>query len=322
MKKLSILFAALALVFSMAGTAVAIDIGNEINLLIASGKASNDVLNHCVVNLVKSSQGSVTATVYATAYETITVNQLLANAQEPSSCTNKITRFVFELTNQYRPATELAVGISADRLTANIYTAGERKDAAMASFVQGLVDCLNNIPYDRNKDPNLNPTLSAASSSGSSSGYDWIKPFAPSEMAKISDPVKAFKVAAFKVFANTYVVNGETKNMDVQSYAKGDLTYFPVRYLAYALGVSKDDIAWADEAKSVTITKGQTTVIMTIGDNTMMVNDKPIKMDVAPEISNSRTMLPARWLAEALGAEVSWDDATQQATIKIAQPGN
>lgn len=40
-------------------------------------------------------------------------------------------------------------------------------------------------------------------------------------------------------------------------------------------------------------------------------------MDVAPEITNDRTMLPARWVAEALDAEVEWDEETQEAIIKI-----
>lgn len=32
-------------------------------------------------------------------------------------------------------------------------------------------------------------------------------------------------------------------------------------------------------------------------------------------IVNSRTMLPIRFVAEALGANVSWDDTTQTVTI-------
>ena len=49
----------------------------------------------------------------------------------------------------------------------------------------------------------------------------------------------------------------------------------------------------------------------------MQVNQKPITMDVAPEITNDRTFLPARWVAEALGAEVGWDSIAKQTTIKI-----
>ena len=41
-------------------------------------------------------------------------------------------------------------------------------------------------------------------------------------------------------------------------------------------------------------------------------------MDVAPVIINSRTMLPVRYVAEALGAEIGWDGATSTATLKTA----
>jgi hypothetical protein len=40
-------------------------------------------------------------------------------------------------------------------------------------------------------------------------------------------------------------------------------------------------------------------------------------MDVAPEIKDGRTMLPFRWIAQALGASVEWDEATQTVTVKL-----
>jgi hypothetical protein len=49
----------------------------------------------------------------------------------------------------------------------------------------------------------------------------------------------------------------------------------------------------------------------------MQVNGQSTRMDVSPEITNDRTFLPARWVAEALGAEVEWDDITKQAIIKM-----
>jgi hypothetical protein len=48
----------------------------------------------------------------------------------------------------------------------------------------------------------------------------------------------------------------------------------------------------------------------------MLASGKTVIMDVPPEISKGRTMLPARWVAEALGAEVEWDGDTGEVTIK------
>ncbi|GAB6273563.1 MAG: hypothetical protein STSR0004_04260 [Peptococcaceae bacterium] len=49
----------------------------------------------------------------------------------------------------------------------------------------------------------------------------------------------------------------------------------------------------------------------------MVINGVSITMDVAAELSNGRTMLPFRWIAQALGASVKRDDATKTVTMEI-----
>ncbi|MDI9480078.1 MAG: copper amine oxidase N-terminal domain-containing protein, partial [Bacillota bacterium] len=121
----------------------------------------------------------------------------------------------------------------------------------------------------------------------------------------------------FVIGSNIYTVNGLTKVMDVAPYIKNDRTYVPYRYLALALGVAEDDIVWDAAAQKVTVTKGENTVEAVIGSTTLTVNGSAVTMDVAPEISNSRTMLPARFLAEALGATVGWDPATRTVVFEM-----
>lgn len=48
----------------------------------------------------------------------------------------------------------------------------------------------------------------------------------------------------------------------------------------------------------------------------LIVNGKEIKPDVPPQIIGDRTMVPVRWIAEALGAEVEWDAATKTVIIR------
>lgn len=48
----------------------------------------------------------------------------------------------------------------------------------------------------------------------------------------------------------------------------------------------------------------------------MFVNGLEIHSDVPPQIIDGRTLIPARALAEALGARVSWDEASQKVTIE------
>lgn len=57
-------------------------------------------------------------------------------------------------------------------------------------------------------------------------------------------------------------------------------------------------------------------LILTIDKLEAKVFGKTVANDVAPIITNDRTMLPARFVAENLGAVVSWDEADRIVTIK------
>jgi len=105
------------------------------------------------------------------------------------------------------------------------------------------------------------------------------------------------------------------KTMDVAPYIKDGRTYLPVRYVADALGVTEDNILWDPVTRSVTIFKGDRIAQMTIDSTTLLVNGVEINMDVAPEITNGRTMLPVRWMTQALGAGIAWDAETQTVTV-------
>ncbi|MDD2553217.1 MAG: copper amine oxidase N-terminal domain-containing protein [Desulfotomaculaceae bacterium] len=123
---------------------------------------------------------------------------------------------------------------------------------------------------------------------------------------------------SFTIGSTTYVVNGVEKTADVAPYISGDRTFFAVRFVANALGVPDANISWNPVDQSVLIIKGERVLKLVIGSTTMMVNGVPVIMDVAPQIVEpGRTMLPVRWVAEALGASVAWDAATQTATLTI-----
>lgn len=47
----------------------------------------------------------------------------------------------------------------------------------------------------------------------------------------------------------------------------------------------------------------------------VFLNGKQLSFDVPPEIVNNRTFMPIRKIAEALGAEVGWDNSTKRITI-------
>ena len=68
--------------------------------------------------------------------------------------------------------------------------------------------------------------------------------------------------------------------------------------------------AWAEKDNS------DNRIVLTIGEKDALVFGITKTNDVAPKIVNDRTMLPARFVAENLGAEVSWDGEKELVTIK------
>lgn len=123
--------------------------------------------------------------------------------------------------------------------------------------------------------------------------------------------------AVFVIGSTTYTVNGVEAEMDVAPYVKDGRTYLPVRYAGYALGVAEENIFWDNSTGTATLIKGDRVVQFTIGQKAMIINGASVALDVAPEITNGRTMLPFRWIATAFGASVDWDGETQTVTMEL-----
>lgn len=134
-------------------------------------------------------------------------------------------------------------------------------------------------------------------------------------LATIVSPTAA--KAQFVIGQNSFVVNGETKTMDVAPYISNDRTYMPLRFAANALGVSDDNIIWNAAEQSAVIIKGDKVVKFVVGSNAMYLGGITVTMDVAPEIKDGRVMLPVGWLGKALNATISWDQATQTASFEV-----
>lgn len=112
-------------------------------------------------------------------------------------------------------------------------------------------------------------------------------------------------------------VNGSLIKPDVPPQIVNQRTLVPIRFVAEALGAS---VNW-DPAKNTVIINSslaQNTPLPSIQKSktiSIIVDGQQIKSDVPPQIINQRTMVPIRFVAEALGAEVNWDGTTQTVLI-------
>lgn len=168
-----------------------------------------------------------------------------------------------------------------------------------------------------------NSSSSSVSSSGSSSSGTALVATSEIQPTTVQEPVAllASAVTNQPVIQYFYVgpkilLNGQPINFDVQPEIKNDRTFAPVRTLAYSLGVPEDGVSWDGTTNTVTINKSDLTLKLTIGSSIITVNGEPREMDVAPYIKDDRTMFPIRFIAEALGATVEWDEKTQKVIIR------
>ena len=114
--------------------------------------------------------------------------------------------------------------------------------------------------------------------------------------------------------ATTMAVGTETVTLDTPAYINAEnYTELPLRAVSEAFGAT---VGWDDASRTVTIMMGQRIVSMTIGSKTMYINGTPVAMNTAPEITNERTFVPVRDLANALGiTKIDWNEASATVTL-------
>ena len=109
-------------------------------------------------------------------------------------------------------------------------------------------------------------------------------------------------------------VNGNLIETNSDVYIKDGYTMLPARKIGDVLGCS--DILWDNNKKTVTFENDNDEVIVKIGSKKAQINNKEKMMPIAAEIVDDKTYLSARFLCEAFGADVSWNDKTHTVNIK------
>ncbi len=117
-----------------------------------------------------------------------------------------------------------------------------------------------------------------------------------------------------------YFVNDERARLDAPPLVEEDRTILPVRFIAQAMG---SQVLWDQEDRRVTIIKDEDTIELWIDSNLARVNgsfklidpdNDSIRARIIPE--TGRTMVPVRFVAETLGAEVFWDEETKTISLR------
>ncbi|MEA2554119.1 MAG: hypothetical protein QOJ65_2295 [Fimbriimonadaceae bacterium] len=92
----------------------------------------------------------------------------------------------------------------------------------------------------------------------------------------------------------------------------------PLRGVLEQMGAYVD---WQPAGQLVTAQKSGTNIELRIGDRMARVNDRPVTLDVPAMIVRGNTMVPLRFMSEALGAEVKWEPSQYAVLINTADTG-
>lgn len=112
-------------------------------------------------------------------------------------------------------------------------------------------------------------------------------------------------IHAVDMYIGVYL-DGEMLEFEVPPTMINDRTVVPMRKIFEKLGAS---VEWESSNQTITANKNQTSILMQIGNKDMRVDGEHIELDVPPTIVDGSTMVPARAVAEAFGANVQWSPA-------------
>jgi hypothetical protein len=106
------------------------------------------------------------------------------------------------------------------------------------------------------------------------------------------------------------VVNGQPVSFDQPPIERAGRVFVPLRGVFERLGAS---VVYSGGV--INATGNGRNISLHIGSTQATVNGQPQTLDVAPFLVGARTLVPLRFVAQALGASVDWNNNTSTVTI-------
>lgn len=109
------------------------------------------------------------------------------------------------------------------------------------------------------------------------------------------------------------LVNGGLLTSDSKPLIQDGRTLVPLRAISEAVGA---DVQFDSSTQKVSIRKKSKLVTLTLGQTNAQLDDKKLTLDVPAKSINGRTLVPLRFVGEALGAVVDYQ--SKQGIINIS----
>lgn len=180
-------------------------------------------------------------------------------------------------------------------------------------IVKGITDpgCTIDPPANVNPDGTFELIVAAASC------LKKIKIIATNKLGVSSSatiPVVRYAKVEMKIGSKTAVdESGATYTMPVPPQIIKGSIYVPVRFIGERLGAQ---VIWDSFTKQVTYSLDETTVEIIIDKTEARVNGQIVKMSAPALIVGGSTLVPARFVAEALGASIKYNAQTKVVIVE------
>jgi len=296
------------------------------SFLVAGGYAGGRLYSLAVnplartLAVAKTGSGTVTLDPAGGTYDVGTVVTLTATPAAGYSFTGwsgdlgGITNPVPITMDKDKTVTATFTAVSTYTLTPSAGTGGSIKPETPQTILQGGSKAFTIAPSAGYQVADV--TIDGVSQ-GSISSYTFTNVTSNHTIRATFEKEETQTVIVLQIGKSVFTVNGISTTLDSPPVIKNARTLVPIRAIIEALGGA---VSWDGTARKATVSLGNVTIELWIGNSVARVNGITTRIDstnlkVVPEIINSRTMLPLRFVSENLGCAVVWADATKTITI-------
>lgn len=210
------------------------------------------------------------------------------------------------------PVITIDAGIDGSKVTTDVLTVSGKVSEKVSSLYVGLnkVDVLPDLTFA------TTVKLNAGENVITVSAYDLAGNKGTAAVKVTYTAPKTGTVIVLTIGTDVVTVDGKATSIDAAPEIVNSRTFVPIRFIAETFGA---DVEYLAETQGITITLGDSTVGLQIGNATAVIDGNIISLPAAPYIKNGRTMVPLRVISDAFGGDVVWDAALRTITITYVQ---
>ncbi|MNO23405.1 Protease inhibitor precursor [compost metagenome] len=110
----------------------------------------------------------------------------------------------------------------------------------------------------------------------------------------------------------TVIIDGVKQNYSARPVNVKGSVLVPMRAIFETLQAK---VYWNQAKQQITAARGTSIITLTVNSTDASIDGKLTKLNAPPQTVNGNTMIPLRFVADALRADVKWDTASQTVTI-------